>query len=154
MARAAFSARYLPGSASKHAAIAKAVPLRLLLGELRCPVGRVVVRQHDLDRAGVGEASDPLERRGDRILLVPRCDDDRDRRPLAFRPVALGRRQRRKPVGAQDQGEGEEQAAVSGRPLGALAAVARMRPTADRAEPSAAKLCDGLPHPASASPLP
>ena len=61
-------------------------------------VGRVVVGQHDLQRADVGEPGDPLQGRHDRPLLVPGRDDRGHRRPLPFLPRTRGRLRRRHAV--------------------------------------------------------
>ena len=66
------------------ASVGEAEALTRRVCEQRGVVGRVVVRDDDLDRAVVGEFSDAFERADDRRALVPRRDDDGHRRPLPF----------------------------------------------------------------------
>ena len=70
----------------EHPPIVEAQPRRRRLGELGGAVGRVVVRQHHLDGTQIRRRGESLQRRLDRVLLVPRRDHDRHRRPLAGRP--------------------------------------------------------------------
>ena len=93
VARAAFSAWCLPCFASKPSVV-ESEALTRRVREQRGVVGRVVVRDDDLHPTLVGEFSDVFERADDRLALVPRRHEDRHRRPLAFGPVTLGRRER------------------------------------------------------------
>jgi hypothetical protein len=62
------------------------------IGELRRLVRRVVVGEHHLDVARVGQGGDCLERRHDRVFLVVCGDDDGDSRPLGhLRRLAIAR---------------------------------------------------------------
>ena len=98
----------LAGDALEQPPVVEAQPLRRLRRELGRPVGRVVVGQHDLERAGIGEAGDPLERRNDCRLLVPRRDDQRDRGPLPRRPGTRRRTERRRAIARGQQRERQE----------------------------------------------
>ena len=78
------------------------------LGQLRRPVGRVVVGQDDRQRAGVAASGDAVEGPLDRVLLVVGRDDHRYRRPLAGRPRTRGRSEGRRAVAGEDQREAHE----------------------------------------------
>jgi hypothetical protein len=71
-------------------------------------VRRVVVRDHDFDPPVVHESGHAFERPDDRLALVPGRDQDRDRRPSAFRPAPAGRIQRQLPVARDEQREDHE----------------------------------------------
>ena len=76
--------------------------------ELGGPVRRVVVGQHDRERARILGRRDVVERRLDRRLLVVRRHDHGHRRPLAGRPRARGRVERRRPVAREEQRHAQE----------------------------------------------
>ena len=98
----------LAGRRFEHPPVVQAVSLRHLLRKLGGAVGRVVVGQDDLDRAGVGEPRDPVQRRPDAALFVPSRDDDGHRGPLPVRPRAGRRLRRRDAVAEGQQREGEK----------------------------------------------
>jgi hypothetical protein len=98
----------LPWIRLERAPVVETEPSRSRGGELRCPVGRVVVGQDHLDPAGIGEIRDPLERAHDRLLLVPGGDDDGHRRPLPAEPRPRRRLQLRLSIRAEQKREDHE----------------------------------------------
>ena len=93
----------------------KAITRRV--GKERGVVGRVVVRDDDLNPTCICGLGDVFERADDRLALVPRRHEDRHRRPLAFGPVALGRIEREFLV-ARDQEREDHEADHQARDVG------------------------------------
>ena len=89
-------------------AIPQAEPRRRRTRALGRVVGRVVVRQQDLQRARIRKLGKSLERWHDRVFFVPGGHDEGHGRPAAVRPGPSGRFQIGWPVSREDQREGEK----------------------------------------------